>query len=327
MSPLSKANLFTYTLPTPTERFLAAPLLFLAHWIYTHQPPITAPKPAKNPIKVVCISDTHTACPRLPAGDILIHAGDLTNNGTFPEVQRQLTWLSSQPHAHRVVIAGNHDLLLDPVCYGKQRDLFASAYAWQRETDLRWRGVAYLEAEASALWIRGRDVRVFGSPWTSAQGNWAFQYARYLSSSSNASEAERIWHTAVPRNTHILVTHGPSLGHLDAQQGSRGCAALLQELWQVKPRLHIHGHTHRARGTEVLDWGVVQWCYDQMCMGGRGVYGARLTGVGLLLVAFVVWVWEWRLYVMYGTSRVGRSVVVNAAWEGNEERGVEVVEM
>jgi hypothetical protein len=62
-------------------------------------------------------------------------------------------------------------------------------------------------------------------------------------------------------------------------------------------------------------------------MGGRGVYGARLTGVGLLLVAFVVWVWEWRLYVMYGTSRVGRSVVVNAAWEGNEERGVEVVEM
>jgi hypothetical protein len=44
-------------------------------------------------------------------------------------------------------------------------------------------------------------------------------------------------------------------------------------------------------------------------------------------VAFVVWVWEWRLYVMYGTSRVGRSVVVNAAWEGNEERGVEVVEM
>jgi len=72
---------------------------------------------------------------------------------------------------------------------------------------------------------------------------------------------------------------------------------------------------------------MVQWCYDQMHMCGTGVYGVGLTGAGLLLVAFVVWAWEWRLHFMYGTRRMGRSVIVNAAWEGNEDGDVSVVEI
>lgn len=72
----------------------------------------------------------------------------------------------------------------------------------------------------------------------------------------------------------------------------------------------------------MLDWGVVQWCYDQIHISGTGVYGAVL-----LFVMVAVWVWEWRLYFLYGTRRSGRSVVVNAAWEGNEEGGVTVVEI
>lgn len=125
MSPPSKANLFTYTPLSPSERFARDPLLFLATWIYSHQCPIAIPTPSKEPIRIVCVSDAHTACPALPSGDILIHAGDLTNNGTFPELQRQLNWLSSRPHPHKLAIAGNHDLLLDPSCYDKHKDLFA----------------------------------------------------------------------------------------------------------------------------------------------------------------------------------------------------------
>jgi predicted phosphodiesterase len=41
-------------------------------------------------IRIVCISDTHNAAPgegyTLPKGDILIHAGDLTNNGQPKEL-------------------------------------------------------------------------------------------------------------------------------------------------------------------------------------------------------------------------------------------------
>ena len=65
------------------------------------------------PIRIICISDTHNAIPSLPPGDIMIHAGDLTTHGTLAEVQAQLQWLSSQAHTHKIVIAGNHDTLLD----------------------------------------------------------------------------------------------------------------------------------------------------------------------------------------------------------------------
>lgn len=38
----------------------------------------------------------HTRPPiSIPPGDILLHAGDLTNYGTFDELQAQLMWLTS----------------------------------------------------------------------------------------------------------------------------------------------------------------------------------------------------------------------------------------
>lgn len=67
----------------------------------------------EDAITVVCVSVTHGGEPKLPPGDLLIHAGDLTQSGTAGELQRQLDWLNAQPHAHKLVIAGNHDLILD----------------------------------------------------------------------------------------------------------------------------------------------------------------------------------------------------------------------
>jgi hypothetical protein len=66
-------------------------------------------------ISVVCISDTHNTKPSLPDGDLLLHAGDLTQYGLFDELQAQLDWLNAQPHQHKIIIAGNHDLILDEV--------------------------------------------------------------------------------------------------------------------------------------------------------------------------------------------------------------------
>lgn len=36
--------------------------------------------------RFVCISDTHNRNVALPKGDVLIHAGDLTNSGSYAEV-------------------------------------------------------------------------------------------------------------------------------------------------------------------------------------------------------------------------------------------------
>ena len=57
---------------------------------------------------------------KLPDGDILIHAGDFTRCGHLSEVREFNAWLKSQPHKHKIVIAGNHELSFDQSFHCKQ---------------------------------------------------------------------------------------------------------------------------------------------------------------------------------------------------------------
>lgn len=41
-------------------------------------------------LSLALVSDSHNACPDIPLADVLIHAGDLTQNGTFDELSTQL---------------------------------------------------------------------------------------------------------------------------------------------------------------------------------------------------------------------------------------------
>jgi predicted phosphodiesterase len=62
------------------------------------------------PVRIVCISDTHGQHAKLsvPAGDVLIHAGDFMAFGDTPkEIVDFNHWLGKQPHRFKVVIAGN----------------------------------------------------------------------------------------------------------------------------------------------------------------------------------------------------------------------------
>jgi hypothetical protein len=84
----------------------------------------------------------------------------------------------------------------------------------------------------------------------------------------------------------VLVTHGPARGHLDFMNGSsHGCPHLLREIWRVRPRVHVFGHIHAARGLEVAEWGWLRWVYDGVCCGEGGI--AVVEGM------IVVWVWMW----------------------------------
>lgn len=74
----------------------------------------TAP-PQLRKTRFVCISDTHNQTPKLPKGDVLIHAGDLTNQGSVTELQKTVAWLEKAEFEAKIVIAGItfHALLLD----------------------------------------------------------------------------------------------------------------------------------------------------------------------------------------------------------------------
>jgi hypothetical protein len=75
MQPLT-----SITLPGRHQREAASELRAI------HNPKAKSSRPS-NPLRVVCISDTDNARPILPPGDLLIHARDLTENGSFDEVQ------------------------------------------------------------------------------------------------------------------------------------------------------------------------------------------------------------------------------------------------
>jgi len=59
-------------------------------------------------IEVVCISDTHNddCGQHVPPGDIFIHAGDFTDDGTDEELQVAFDWISALPHKVKVIVAG-----------------------------------------------------------------------------------------------------------------------------------------------------------------------------------------------------------------------------
>jgi 3',5'-cyclic AMP phosphodiesterase CpdA len=57
----------------------------------------------------VCISDTHNkhaAMMPLPDADVLVHAGDITIDGSVEEVESFAKWWHAQPHAQKIIIAG-----------------------------------------------------------------------------------------------------------------------------------------------------------------------------------------------------------------------------
>ncbi|KUI73261.1 putative rhamnogalacturonate lyase C [Cytospora mali] len=193
----------------------------------------------------------------IPHGDILIHAGDLTQSGSFEELQASLDWLNRHPHPNKLVIAGNHDLLLD-----SSLDATASgggAAAAERRQRLDWGDIIYLQNSTTEITCpNGRRLRVYGSPNSCRHGNWAFQYPR--------SESGKTWLGKIPDDIDILITHGPPRAHLDILR--LGCPALLEEVWRVRPRLHVFGHVHEGYGREWLNFDALQEAYERTIIAG-----------------------------------------------------------
>jgi predicted phosphodiesterase len=209
--------------------------------------------PLTSPVAIVCISDTHNTQTVVPDGDILIHAGDLTQSGSFQELKDALHWLRALPHPIKMVIAGNHELLLDSVWDD------SSGRAPTERAQLDWGDITYLENdEVTVSCPNGRQLRVYGSPYSTRHGNWAFQYPR----------DRDVWAGSVPNGIDVLITHGPPLAHLDLL--NFGCPHLLQTLWRVRPRLHVFGHVHEGSGTELMLFHGLQEAYERTVAAGGG---------------------------------------------------------
>jgi len=192
-------------------------------------------------MKITFISDTHSkhnqVTSSLHGGDVIIHAGDISNRGYLTEIQDFIKWFSKiENYTHKIFIAGNHD-------FGCQDEVLAV------EELLRLNpGSEYLYDD---LFLIGKDeddyedmVKVWGSPWQPEFYNWAFNLSR------QGAELKEVW-SMIPSDVDILITHGPPHGHLDYVDYSKqnvGCELLRDRIDLIKPKIHVFGHIHSSYG-------------------------------------------------------------------------------
>lgn len=178
-------------------------------------------------MRILALSDTHELhreLDRLPESDILIHAGDWTFfSKKLSAIEDFDGWLSEQPVRKRCILSpGNHEFYLE--ADASRRSLTPSGTVLMEEA---------LSVEGLNIWC---------SPVTPLYGG-AFGIS---DPAKRAAHYERI-----PANTHILVTHGPPYGILDAKAGTTerfGCPELLNAVQRIKPLVHIFGHVHIGYG-------------------------------------------------------------------------------
>jgi len=180
-------------------------------------------------MKIICISDTHNQHLNLdiPEGDVIIHAGDFTENGTKAETFNFLGWFSELPHKHKILIAGNHDFYLE------KNSAHTDAIIPNK--------INYLMDSG----IRIENVNFWGSPFTPGDGHWAFNKTR-------GSQISHHWNI-IPQNTDFLITHGPPFGILDELDNKHhiGCEKLAKRIRNLKLKHHLFGHVHN-------DYGIVR---------------------------------------------------------------------
>lgn len=179
-------------------------------------------------LRFVAISDTHSRhrSLKLPKGDVLLHAGDISYKGRMEDIIDFLEWFSKQKFQYKILIAGNHDFFFEK--------------AGQKEIEQILRtGIIYLNDCGTTI----NGINIWGSPVTPRFYNWAFNRKR-------GEEIRQHWEL-IPPGTDVLMTHGPAYGFLDvtADEQHTGCQDLLRRLLVIKPKFHVFGHIHESYGS------------------------------------------------------------------------------
>ena len=169
-------------------------------------------------MKILHISDTHgkhQILKDLPNADVIVHTGDITEEGTEEEVKDFIEWFGNLPYKHKIFMAGNHDDCL----YGANIEGLPD-------------NVHYLCNDGITI----DGIKFYGVPMflhDDLDGNMSELFGR------------------IPDDTDVLLTHQPPLGILDEQDGiNYGDYTLFKRVMDVRPKCHLFGHLHHTEKTQ-----------------------------------------------------------------------------
>jgi len=199
--------------------------------------------PPKPPgcCRIVFISDTHGKheLVDVPAGDVLCHTGDILvgwQNRLFGYSRARQTlrsfdnWLSRQPHAHKVVVGGNHDAPLEEHVLdleAQQLDLEAQQHTAKVVANVAqpFKHATYLQDSGVKLPIEtGCELSVWGCPWSKAgsSANQAFRSNPKAMQLVPPAVDVLLSHSRLPRTElHRAAPRIAASGHFHCQHGAR----------------------------------------------------------------------------------------------------------
>lgn len=181
-------------------------------------------------LQLAVLSDTHELHRelRMPSfADLLCCCGDWTMmSHSMLAVLDFNDWLNELPYRHKILVPGNHEVYL-----------------------AEDRALRSMTSSAIMLINEGVEidgVRIWGSPIIPSGGG-AFCV--------KAAEDRRRIYDAIPTGVDILITHSPAFGILDEPPDGPHCGdpELTEALRRIRPRLHLCGHIHGARGMVAAD--------------------------------------------------------------------------
>lgn len=207
------------------------------------------PSNRQKTLRCLAISDTHEDLGILhriaekEEGDVFIHGGDFTYYGEDKYFTEFSEILGKLKFRYKIVIAGNHEISLDDTYIDPEKkklylDEFPCKYTKEQlMAKFKEKGCIYLEHQA----VNIEGVDFFGSPFTNYYCGSAFQYRRKYD--------DAIW-SEIPSKVDVLITHSPPHGILDKNVKGVICGSVALEKYSKlrRPKYHIFGHIHEARG-------------------------------------------------------------------------------
>ena len=189
--------------------------------------------PENSMVRMIIVSDTHGLHDtlKMPAGDVLIHCGDLAARGNVEHVRSCIRWFNALPYKEILVVDGNHDCSIPSKMVPGQAVLDIQA-EFERLAD---HSKVKLLQDDAVLCQEGR-LCIFGASWRSCE----------------AKDFKRVYQTQYPVDV-MVAHHHPRLPTKDfpsdLEPGAwQGSEELTKAVLKARIPLCCFGHIHWGRG-------------------------------------------------------------------------------